>query len=207
MKGDQKHLLPSTMKSLIFEYCSEKPWRPLGWAMIHNHWLMARFLPYRVFKRRWKKRCFRSNIGTYYIVEVCVCGIAVTFSVQDIVNIDCLLLATAELLSLWLNFQKAVGPWVETPDKEQGFGLIINPPNKICTFMWCLFDLQNTKPCMWNQQCGKKENARQVRGKGIFSVKYSVGKLILWGCLSHEQELVWKIFVSPKYSEWPSGHL
>lgn len=57
-----------------------------------------------------KKRCFRSNTGTYYIVEVCVCGTAVTFSVQDIVHIDCLLLATAELLSHWLNFQKAVGP-------------------------------------------------------------------------------------------------
>lgn len=55
------------------------------------------------------KRCFRSN-STYYIVEVCMCGIAVALSVQDIVNIDRLLLATAELLCHWLNFQKAVGP-------------------------------------------------------------------------------------------------
>lgn len=57
-----------------------------------------------------KKRHFRGNIRTYYIVEVCVCGVAVAFSVQDIVNLDGLLLATAELLSHWLNFQKAVGP-------------------------------------------------------------------------------------------------
>lgn len=32
---------------------------------------------------------------------------------------------------------------------------------------------------MGNQQCGKKENERQVRGKGIFPVKYSVKELIL----------------------------
>lgn len=60
--------------------------------------------------REGEKRCFRTNIRTYYVVEVCVCGIAVAVSVQDIVNIDDSLLATAELLCHWLNFQKAVGP-------------------------------------------------------------------------------------------------
>lgn len=45
-------------------------------------------------------------------------GIPVALSVQDIVNVDRLLLATAELLLHLLNFHKAVGPRVETPNKE-----------------------------------------------------------------------------------------
>lgn len=150
MKGDQKHLLPSTMKSLILsivlrslEGHQVEPWSIImvwSWDFCLMECL-----------REGEKRCFRSNIRTYYVVEVCVCGIAVAVSVQDIVNIDDSLLATAELLCHWLNFQKAVGPWVETPDEEWSFGLIINPPDKVFTFMWCLFDLQHTKPYMWNQ--------------------------------------------------------
>lgn len=65
-----------------------------------------------------KKRCFGSQGRTYYIVEICVAGIPVALSVQDIVNVDYLLLATAELFLHWLDFHKAVCFWVETPDKE-----------------------------------------------------------------------------------------
>lgn len=65
-----------------------------------------------------EKSCFGSQGSTYHIVEVCVPGIPVPISVQDIVNVDRSLVATAELLLHWLNFHKAIGPWVETPNKE-----------------------------------------------------------------------------------------
>lgn len=167
MKGDQKHLLPSTIKSLILSIvlrsCEGHEVEP--WS-VTSVW--SRDFCLIGCLREAEKRCFRGNIRTYYIVEVCVCGVAVAFSVQDIVNIDCSLLATAELLCHWLNFQKAVGPWVETPDKEWGFGLIINPPDKVCTFTWCLFDLWNGKPYMRNQQRGEKKNQGRWGAKASF---------------------------------------
>ena len=57
-----------------------------------------------------EKRCFGSQGSTYHIVEVRVLGIHVALTVQDIVNADRSLLATAELLLHWLDFHKAVGP-------------------------------------------------------------------------------------------------